>query len=46
MLIVFWGRQVNVWVQLFNVGVLLIAAVFASVAVGTYLWFKFFRHAA
>ena len=45
-LTVFWGRQVNVWVQLFNVGVLLIAAVFASVAVGTYLWFKFLRHAA
>jgi hypothetical protein len=34
----------NIWVQLFDIGVYLIAAVFASVAVGAYLWFRYFRY--
>ena len=37
---------VNVWVQLFDIGVYLIGAVFASIAVGAYLWFKYLRNAA
>jgi len=34
----------NTWIQMFDIGVYLIAAVFIGVAFGTFLWFKFFRH--
>jgi hypothetical protein len=38
------GRIMNAWVQLFDLGVYLIAGVFVGVAVGAFLWFKYFRH--
>jgi hypothetical protein len=40
------GRRkiMNVWVQLYELGVYLIAGVFVGVAVGAFLWFKYLRH--
>jgi hypothetical protein len=42
----FRGRYkvMNVCVQLYELGVYLIAGVFVGVAVGAFLWFKYFRH--
>jgi len=34
----------NIWLQIFDVGVYLMAGVFVAVAVGTFLWFKYFRN--
>ena len=35
----------NIWVQMFTLGVYLTAAVFAAIALGAFLWFRYFRNA-
>jgi hypothetical protein len=33
----------NIWIQMFDVSIYLIAAVFIGVALGTFLWFRYFK---
>lgn len=34
----------NIWFQLYDLGVYLVGGVFVGVAVGAFLWFKYFRY--
>jgi len=34
----------NIWLQIFDLGIYLMAGVFVAVTVGAFLWFKYFRH--
>ena len=38
------ARVMNIWLQIFDLGVYLVAGVFVAVAVGAFLWFKYFRN--
>jgi hypothetical protein len=35
----------NIWLQIYELGVYLIAGVFVAIAVGAFIWFKYLRHA-